>query len=205
VQGLSRGRRVDHERGHGDYTAVVSLDDTRVDARAKAKVVRGDDESPHGGRFYKIFSMRNAFSVFLHLVTVKGWCRLFLPLPGREKRGWVDLHGGMSKVMVRLQSVPGLSGIEQMEYVDKVGPEVRKYHCLLTYDTGAWAFAFMIHKSESRSIAERRTKLYPAVAEHGWEAALVVVMSTWTSRPPTGRSGNSSNSRSKNNWPCWKR
>ena len=67
VQGLSRGRRVDHERGRGDDTALVSLDDTRVDARAKAKVVRGDDESPHGGRFYRIFSMRNAFSVFLCL------------------------------------------------------------------------------------------------------------------------------------------
>ncbi len=51
--------------------------------------------------------------------------------------------------------------------------EVRKYYRHLAYDAGAWAFAFMIHKSTSRSIAGVPKKFYPLVAQKGWEMALV--------------------------------
>jgi hypothetical protein len=67
---------------------------------------------------------------------------------------------------------PGL-GIEDMEDVDKVSPAVKKYYRHLAYDAGAWAFAFMIHKSKQRSIADTKKILYPQVAKHGWERALV--------------------------------
>ena len=39
-------------------------------------------------------------------------------------------------------------------------------------DAGAWAYAFMIHKSKERSIADTKKILYPQVAKHGWERAL---------------------------------
>jgi hypothetical protein len=60
-----------------------------------------------------------------------------------------------------------------MEDVDKAPPAVKKYYRHLAYDAGAWAFAFMIHKSKRRSIADTRKILYPLVAKHGWERALV--------------------------------
>jgi len=91
-----------------------------------------------------------------------------------EKHGWEKFRDAMKEFMKNVRRVedPGL-GIENMEDVDKAPPAVKKYYRHLAYDAGAWAFAFMIHKSKRRSIADTRKILYPLVAKHGWERALV--------------------------------
>ena len=91
-----------------------------------------------------------------------------------EKHGWEKFSDAMKEFMKNVHRVedPAL-GIEDMEDVDKVPPAVKKYYRHLAYDAGAWAFAFMIHKSKRRSIADTRKILYPLVAKHGWERALV--------------------------------
>ncbi len=91
-----------------------------------------------------------------------------------EKPGWSNVKGAMAKFMQNVNRIedPEL-GIQDMEDVDKAVPEIKKYYRHLAYDAGAWAVAFMIHKSSSRSIAGVPKKFYPLVAEKGWEMALV--------------------------------
>ena len=91
-----------------------------------------------------------------------------------EKHGWEKFSDAMKEFMKNVHRVedPAL-GIEDMEDVDKAPPAVKKYYRHLAYDAGAWAFAFMIHKSKGRSISNTRKILYPLVAKHGWERALV--------------------------------
>ncbi len=91
-----------------------------------------------------------------------------------EKNGWEKFQDAMGEFMKNVHRVedPKL-GIEDMEDVDKVSPAVKKYYRHLAYDAGAWAFAFMIHRSKGRSIANTKKILYPQVAKHGWESALV--------------------------------
>ena len=91
-----------------------------------------------------------------------------------EKRGWSDLSREMTKFMQNVNRIedPEL-GIQDMEDVDKAAPEIKKYYRHLAYDAGAWAFAFMIHRSTSRSIAGVLRSFYPLLAEKGWEVALV--------------------------------
>ena len=104
---------------------------------------------------------------------VEGGAEFFAAYLG-EKHGWEKLGEAMKEFMRNVHRVkdPAL-GIEDMEDVDKVSPAVKKYYRHLAYDAGAWAFAFMIHKSKRRSIADARKVLYPLVAKHGWERALV--------------------------------
>jgi hypothetical protein len=91
-----------------------------------------------------------------------------------EKHGWEKLRDSMKEFMKNVHRVEDPArGIEDMEDVDKAPPGVKKYYRHLAYDAGAWAFAFMIHKSKGRSIADTRKILYPLVAKHGWESALV--------------------------------
>ena len=91
-----------------------------------------------------------------------------------EKHGWEKFSDAMKEFMKNVHRVedPAL-GIEDMEDVDKAPPAVKKYYRHLAYDAGAWAFAFMIHKSKRRNIADTRKVLYPLVAKNGWERALV--------------------------------
>ncbi len=91
-----------------------------------------------------------------------------------EKKGWANPRDDMEAFMKNVHRVqdPKL-GIEDMEDVEKAPPEIKKYYRHLAYDAGAWAFAFMIHKSKSRSIADVPKKFYPLVAKQGWERALV--------------------------------
>lgn len=90
-----------------------------------------------------------------------------------EKRKWADLRKDMSKFMKNVHRVedPKL-GIEHMEDIDEVEADLRKYYRHLAYDAGAWAFAFMIAHSESKSAKAMVTSFYPLVAKVGWETAL---------------------------------
>ncbi len=90
-----------------------------------------------------------------------------------EKKGWAKLRRDMAKFMKNAQRAKDAKlGIKDMEDVDEVSPAVKKYYRHLAYDAGAWAFALMIHKSKSRSIAEVPKKFYPLVAKVGWQRAL---------------------------------
>jgi len=63
-------------------------------------------------------------------------------------------------------------GIEHMEEIESASEEVERYYRNLAYDAGAWAIAFLIHESPSRSVAALRDEFYPSVTELGWELAL---------------------------------
>jgi len=92
-----------------------------------------------------------------------------------EKHGWERFQRAMTEFMKNVHRVEDPSlGIADMEDVDKVSPEVKKYYRHLAYDSGAWAFAFMIYKSDGRSIAGTKKVFYPLVAKHGWERALAI-------------------------------
>ena len=60
-----------------------------------------------------------------------------------------------------------------MEEIESAPPEVARYHRELAYDAGAWATAFIVHCSSSRSVDALRTELFPLIKEVGWEAALI--------------------------------
>ena len=63
--------------------------------------------------------------------------------------------------------------IADMEEIESAPPEVARYHRELAYDAGAWATAFIVHCSSSRSVDALRTELFPLIKEVGWEAALI--------------------------------
>ncbi len=65
----------------------------------------------------------------------------------------------------------GLS-IADMEEIESAPRRVAKYHRELAYDSGAWATAFMVHESSTRSVSSLRDEFYPLVKELGWEVAL---------------------------------
>ena len=91
-----------------------------------------------------------------------------------EKHGWAGFRSDMREYLRNVRRIedPKL-GIVDMEDVDKVTPEVKKYYRHLAYDSGAWAVAFIILESESRKASAIRSQLYPLVASKGWEAAMV--------------------------------
>ena len=62
--------------------------------------------------------------------------------------------------------------IADMEDIDSAPNKTRRYHRELAYDAGAWAIAFLVHKSDSKSVTTFRDKFYPMVNELGWEQAL---------------------------------
>lgn len=59
-----------------------------------------------------------------------------------------------------------------MEEIETAPPHVAEHHMDLAYDSGAWATAFMVYRSPTRSVSALRDHFYPLVAEIGWEAAL---------------------------------
>ncbi len=90
-----------------------------------------------------------------------------------EQQGWTDFKKDMKQSMEKVHRIQDRKlGIQDMEDIESVSSEIKKYHRHLAYDAGAWAFAFMVHKSSSRSVKEVCTMFYPLVAEEGWEAAL---------------------------------
>ena len=89
----------------------------------------------------------------------------------RGKRGWAHFKDRMIRSVEFVHKVEDSElGIRDMEDIDRVEPGVRKYYRHLAYDAGAWAFAFMVHKSSSQSVNDVRTKFYPSVSRNGWEA-----------------------------------
>lgn len=62
--------------------------------------------------------------------------------------------------------------IADMEEIESASEELKEYYQTLAYHSGAWAIAFIIHRSPTQSVAVFRDKFYPLVAELGWEMAV---------------------------------
>ena len=62
--------------------------------------------------------------------------------------------------------------IADMEDIDAAPPAVRRFYRELAYDAGAWATAYLVHASPTRSVAAMRDEFYPMVRDIGWERAL---------------------------------
>lgn len=87
--------------------------------------------------------------------------------------GQRDVKFNMERILERAKRMgdPNLT-IADMESIETAPPHVAEHHMDLAYDSGAWATAFMVHRSPTRSVSDLRDRFYPLVAEIGWEAAL---------------------------------
>merc|ERR1711965_216582 len=89
------------------------------------------------------------------------------------KHGWGDRDRTLEWYARNLAQAKDLEfTIRDMEEIETAAPEVAKWHRELVYDAGAWAVAFAISKSPSRSIGRYFRTIYPMVDELGWKAAL---------------------------------
>ena len=88
-------------------------------------------------------------------------------------QGRRPLAFNLSRIMQRARSIrdTGLT-IADMEDIDSAPKDVAKYHMQLAYDSGAWAVAYLIHRSPDRSVSRYRDVFHPMVTELGWEQAL---------------------------------
>jgi hypothetical protein len=90
-----------------------------------------------------------------------------------EKHGWGDRDETMKWYALHLDQAEDLEyTIRDMEEIETATPDVARWHRELAYDAGAWAVAFAISKSPSRSISQYYRSFYPMVDEMGWQAAL---------------------------------
>lgn len=79
----------------------------------------------------------------------------------------------LSRIMTRAQGMAGTGlTIADMEDIDTAPKDVAKYHMQLAYDSGAWAVAYLIHRSPGRSVSRYRDVFHPMVTGLGWERAL---------------------------------
>ena len=90
-----------------------------------------------------------------------------------EQHGWGDRDETMKWYARHLDQAKDLEyTIRDMEEIETATPDVARWHRELAYDAGAWAVAFAISKSPSRSISQYYRTFYPMVDEMGWRAAL---------------------------------
>lgn len=84
-----------------------------------------------------------------------------------------DLEFNMERILERAKRMgdPDLT-IADMEEIETAPPHVAEHHMDLAYDSGAWATAFIVHRSPTRSVNDLRDRFYPMVAEMGWKTAL---------------------------------
>jgi hypothetical protein len=90
-----------------------------------------------------------------------------------EQHGWGDRDQTMEWYARQLDEAEDLEyTIRDMEEIETAMPDVARWHRELAYDAGAWAVAFAISKSPSRSVSQYYRAFYPMVDEMGWQAAL---------------------------------
>jgi hypothetical protein len=90
-----------------------------------------------------------------------------------EQRGWGDRSQTMRRYARHLEQAEDLEyTIRDMEEVESAPPDVARWHRQLAYDAGAWAVAYMVHRSKSRSIGEYFRTFYPMVERSSWQEAL---------------------------------
>ncbi|MFB0986509.1 MAG: hypothetical protein QMB94_09430, partial [Phycisphaerales bacterium] len=90
-----------------------------------------------------------------------------------EKHGWGNRDQTMEWYARHLDEAEDLEfTIRDMEEIETAVPDVAKWHRELAYDAGAWAVAFAISESPTRSIRGYFRTFYPLVDELGWQEAL---------------------------------
>ena len=90
-----------------------------------------------------------------------------------EKHGWGERDRTMTWYARHLEEVGDLRyTIRDMEEIETAGPLIARWHRELAYDAGAWAVAYLIAHTPSRSIERYFLDYFPMVDRLGWEAAL---------------------------------
>ena len=79
----------------------------------------------------------------------------------------------MERIMERAHQItdPTLS-IADMEDIDTASEPAAQHYLQLAYDSGAWAVAFMVHRSATQRVSSLRDEFYPLAKKVGWEDAL---------------------------------
>ncbi len=126
-------------------------------------VLRGIHEYTHV--FQMAFGTQPTWMMEGGAVFAESW---LVHLQGRR-----PLEFNLSRIMQRAKSIrdTGLT-IADMEDIDTAPEKVAGYHMELAYDTGAWAVAYLIHRSPGRSVARYRDEFHPMITEIGWRKAL---------------------------------
>jgi len=90
-----------------------------------------------------------------------------------EKRGWCRRTPTMEGYARSLERAEGLRyTIRDMEEIETTGPLVARWHRELAYDAGAWAVAYLIAHTPTRSIGDYFRDYFPLADRMGWRAAL---------------------------------
>ena len=90
-----------------------------------------------------------------------------------EQNGWGMRDRTMEWYARSLENADDLRyTIRDMEEIETAGPLIARWHRELAYDAGAWAVAYLIDHTPSRSIRTYFTEYFPLVDRVGWERAL---------------------------------
>lgn len=90
-----------------------------------------------------------------------------------EKHGWGERDQTMEWYARHLEEAEDLRyTIRDMEEIETAGPLIARWHRELAYDAGAWAVAYLIDHTPSRSIRTYFRGYFPLVDRMGWEKAL---------------------------------
>ena len=90
-----------------------------------------------------------------------------------EQHGWGDRDQTMRWYAESLENAGELRySLRDMEEIETAGPLIIKLHRELAYDAGAWAVAYLISHTPTRSISGYFRDYFPRVDRVGWEQAL---------------------------------
>ncbi|MBG80422.1 MAG: hypothetical protein CMJ39_06920 [Phycisphaerae bacterium] len=90
-----------------------------------------------------------------------------------EKHGWGERDQTMEWYARHLEEIGEIRyTIRDMEEIETAGPAIAAYHRQLGYDAGAWAVAYLISRTPSRSIGTYFREYFPMVDRLGWKEAL---------------------------------
>ncbi|MCH2133499.1 MAG: hypothetical protein MK116_07100 [Phycisphaerales bacterium] len=90
-----------------------------------------------------------------------------------EQHGWGERNQTMEWYAQSLARAEDLEyTIKDMEEIETASPDVARWHRELAYDAGAWAVAYLVDQSDSRSIQEYFLTYFPMVNASDWKQAL---------------------------------
>jgi hypothetical protein len=90
-----------------------------------------------------------------------------------EQHGWGQRNQTMEWYARHLEEAEDLRyTIRDMEEIETAGPLIAEWHRELAYDAGAWAVAYLIDHTPSRSIRTYFRGYFPLVDRMGWKKAL---------------------------------
>lgn len=131
----------------------------------------GEDDMPTRGIHEYTHVYQKAFA-FTPTWMMEGGAELLACHLG-EKHGWGRRDQTMEWYARSLERAEGLRyTIRDMEEIETAGPLIARWHRELAYDAGAWAVAYLIDHTPSRSIGSYFRGYFPMADRIGWQAAL---------------------------------